>query len=101
MFDSSMKNVALVALPALVVVVLHVIRIYMRDPVRPTASSPPQTAIVHIGRVTGADFESRLLELVARAEAARETDAAWLGRAEVIPDPSRNAPPKSYNNSRR
>jgi hypothetical protein len=100
-FNSSMKNVALIALSAFVVAVLHVFKIYMREPVRPAASSTPQSVIVPIGRVTGADFESRLLEKVARAEAARETDAVWLGRAEVIPDPSRNAPPKSWNNSRR
>ena len=90
----SMKTVALVSLPAFVIVVLFVFKIYLRDPVLPAASSPSQTAIVHIGRVTGADFESRLLKIVARAEAARETESAWLGRAQVVPDLSRNAPPK-------
>src|SRR5688572_13174427 len=90
MFYISMKRVALVALLALVVVVLFVSRLWLRLPVRPVTSSPPQTTTEYIGGMSSEDFQTRLLEIVARAESATEEQAASLGRAVVVPDSSRN-----------
>src|SRR5688572_9380846 len=92
MFNTSMKRIAFVTVFALVVVVSFDFGLSRRAPVRPAVSSPPRT--IHIGRVPTGDFRARLLEIKRRADAAAETESASLGRAEVVPDTSRNAVPR-------
>lgn len=90
-FYIGMKRVALVAVLALSIVVLFVFGLWLRVPVQPAASSPPQAMTVHARRVSSRDFQTRLREIVVRAAGATETESASLGRAQVVPDSSRNA----------
>jgi hypothetical protein len=92
-----MKRIAFVTGLALVVVSLFAFGLLRRAPVRRTVSSPPRT--IQIERGPTGDFRERLLEIIARAEAAAEKDSAILGKAQVVPDPSKNAVTRSFHST--
>jgi hypothetical protein len=63
---------------------------------RDTWRLPAVTEDVLLAQSTSGDFAQRLRIIIARADAAKELDRASLPKAQIVPDPTRNAVPQGF-----
>jgi hypothetical protein len=63
---------------------------------RDTWRLPAVTEDVLLAQSTSGEFAQRLRTIIARADAAKEPDRASLPKAQIVPDPTRNAVPQGF-----
>ncbi len=94
MFNTCMKKVVVVTVAALFVVVSFTFRIWYRVPKLTIRHLEIEGTTAHAGQVVSLVFQTRLGEIIARADAESALERIALGETTIVPDTSRNGVPR-------